>query len=325
MSRTLIISSLLSVLVAACSGGGSSSTPTPNPTSYTIGAPAEATAGNSPAPAQLASPGGPTFTGAGAGLPPAGTVFPLTQTAYQFPASAGSADTQTMAAGATITVINLSQGLVQLQIPNLGINATVKDDSVTTTSLPNGENLVFGLNTSGELASLNYTALGNWVVIVPATGLATNMASYVTGYQTPVASMPTTGTASYGGNGTVVGSVLLPGGQTGAQLLGTSSLTANFGTGSLTGSFTNMTATPVTGGAATPWNNVSVTGSISGASFTGQTATSSTPSSTYALGAASGTIKGGFYGPAANEVGAVWTLYDGARAAFGGVAGPKTN
>lgn len=183
--------------------------------------------------------------------------------------------------------------------------------------------LLFGLNATGGLANLNYTALGNWVVANASTGLASNMAYYVAGYQTPVASMPTSGSATYGGAGTVIGSVLTPGGSTGAQLNGNSALTANFSTGAVTGAFTNMTATPVTGGAATPWNNVSLTANISGAKFSGQTATSSTPSGTYALGSATGTINGGFYGPSANEVGAVWTLYDGSKAAFGGVAGPK--
>ena len=149
------------------------------------------------------------------------------------------------------------------------------------------------------------------------------MAFYVAGYQTPVASMPTNGSATYGGTGTVIGSALIPGGSTGAQLNGNSALTANFSSGAVTGAFTNMTATPVSGGAAQPWNNVSLTASISGAKFSGQTATSSTPSGTYALGTGTGTINGGFYGPNANEVGAVWTLYDGSKAAFGGVAGPK--
>ena len=100
-------------------------------------------------------------------------------------------------------------------------------------------------------------------------------------------------------------------------------MTANFANGAITGAFTNMTATPVTGGAPTAWNSVSVAATISGATLSGTTATTSTPAGPYALGTANGTIKGGFYGPAANELGAVWTLYDGNSAAFGGVAGPK--
>ena len=228
-----------------------------------------------------------------------------------------------MAAGATATVVNLSNGTVELKIPNLGIDAIVKDNSLTKTSLPSGQNLLFGLNSTGGLANLNYTALGNWVVANASTGLSSNMAFYVAGYQTPVASMPTSGSATYGGTGTVIGAVLIPGGSTGAQLTGNSALTANFSSGAITGSFTNMQATPVTGGAASPWNSVSASANISGATFSGQTATSSTPSGTYSLGSATGTINGGFYGPAANELGAVWTLYDGSKAAFGGVAGPK--
>jgi hypothetical protein len=337
MKPQAILSTIMPLVLAACGGGGGGGTaPTPTPnspsSSYPLGAPAAATVGNSPPPTaaggfQQAVPSGTTFTGSGSGLPPAGTVFALTQTAYQFPAAGGSADVQTMNAGATVTVVDLSKGLVELKIPNLGVDAIVKDDSITTTSLSGGKTLLFGLNGNGAsgtvLANLNYTALGNWVVENASTGLATNMGAYVAGYQTPLASMPISGSATYGGTGTVNGVVLIPNGGTGGKLTGDSSLTANFSTGAMTGTFTNMAATSVTGGAPTPWNNVSVAGNISGATFSGQTATSSTPGGALALGSATGTIKGGFYGPAANEAGAVWTLFDGSRAAFGGVAGPR--
>ena len=220
---------MIVLLLAACGGGGGSKSTIPTPAAasgYPIGAPAAATVGNTPpttaaAGFQQATTGGPTFASSGSGLPPAGTVFALTQSAYQFPASAGSADTLTMAAGATATVVNLGNGTVELKIPGLGIDAVVQDNSFTPTSLSGGRTLVFGLNGNGAsgtvLANLNYTALGSWVLAIASTGLATNMGYYVAGYQTPVASMPTTGTASYGGTGTVEGSVLIPNGATGAN------------------------------------------------------------------------------------------------------------
>jgi hypothetical protein len=318
------------LVLAACGGGGGSMHTATS--GYRLGAPATATIGNNPpltanAGFQQAATGGPSFAGTGSGLPPAGTVFALTQSAYQFPSSGGSADTQTMAEGATFTVVDLSNGMVELKIPNLGVDAVVTDDGVTTTSVGTGKTLVFGLNGEGTtgtvLSSLNYTALGSWTLANASTGLATNTAYYVAGYQTPTGSMPTSGSATYGGIGTVKGALFVSASNS-AQLAGDSTLTANFATGLINGTFTNMTATPVSGGAATPWNNVSVTANISGAALSGRTAAAPVPSSTYGLGVASGTIAGGFYGPNADEIGAVWTLYDGTKAAIGGVAGPKT-
>jgi hypothetical protein len=69
-----------------------------------------------------------------------------------------------------------------------------------------------------------------------------------------------------------------------------------------------------------PWNDVSVTSSmISGTSrFSGSTAATSAPVTPYAVsGAATGRIDGGFYGPTATELGAVWSLSDGNTAVIG--------
>jgi len=329
MNARTILPAMAPLLLAACNAFHIESSPTSN---YALGAPAAATVGANPPtdPAEgleLATNGGPTFTGASGGLPPAGTVFALTQSAYMFPSNGGSADTNTMADGATMTVENLADGTFELKIPGLGIDATVVDDGQSQTTLPNGNTLVFGLNGDGQtgtvLADLNYTALGFWAVQDASTGAVINTAYYVAGYQTPPAGMPHSGTATYGGVGTVEGQVILPNQGGSAQLTGDSSLTANFGSGAITGEFTNMTATPSDGAPAAPWNNVNITASISGTSFGGTTATSSNPGGNYSMGNGKGTIEGGFYGPSANELGAVWTLYDGSKAAIGGVAGPQ--
>jgi hypothetical protein len=128
--------------------------------------------------------------------------------------------------------------------------------------------------------------------------------------------MPTTGSATYSGTGNVSGFAAIQGAATPAGLsdiAGDGSLTANFATGAITGAFTNMTATPVSGGAALPWNNVSVTGTISQNVFTGTAAVTSVPANAASISAsATGTINGGFYGPAANEVGLIWRLQDAA-------------
>ena len=61
-------------------------------------------------------------------------------------------------------------------------------------------------------------------------------------------------------------------------------------------------------------------------SFSGSTGAATAPAGTYTLkGTANGHIDGAFYGPNANELGAVWTLSngDGTGAAIGVVGGTK--
>jgi hypothetical protein len=41
------------------------------------------------------------------------------------------------------------------------------------------------------------------------------------------------------------------------------------------------------------------------------------------VGTGTGTIEGKFFGPSAQEAGAVWTLFDGTRAAIGTLSGKR--
>jgi hypothetical protein len=172
---------------------------------------------------------------------------------------------------------------------------------------------------------LNYTALGVWEVVTPGN---IHLGAFTTGYETPVAGVPTSGTAIYSGSKNVAGLVTnypSSGGIARAALLGDGSLSANFGTGAITGTFTNMTAISGTN-VSNPWNNVSVSASITAATshFSGSTASASAPATPFALsGAATGRIDGGLYGPNANELGAVWSLTDSGNVAIGIVGGRR--
>ena len=98
----------------------------------------------------------------------------------------------------------------------------------------------------------------------------------------------------------------------------------NFATGSINGQLTNMTV------GSSPWNNVNLNGSLSGASLSGTTSTSGPPASAPPLfpqgmsSAATGTFKGALYGPNANELGAIWSLseptVDGGKSVLGVIA-----
>jgi hypothetical protein len=77
---------------------------------------------------------------------------------------------------------------------------------------------------------------------------------------------------------------------------------------------------------ARAWNDVSIAAAIAGGSnrFSGATAVTSTPSTASALSSsATGRIDGAFYGPGAENLGAVWTLHDGAASALGTVTAAR--
>jgi hypothetical protein len=152
-------------------------------------------------------------------------------------------------------------------------------------------------------------------------------AHFVTGYQTPVSGMPSVGQATYSQPGSLIGMVITKA-TTVAVLQGDASLTASFGTGAITGTLHNITAKDVNSSASSAWNDVLVSAFIhSGSSgFDGITFTNSTPNTSFALGAsASGSIVGNFYGPHAEELGAVWSATDSQATAFGALGVKQTS
>jgi hypothetical protein len=65
----------------------------------------------------------------------------------------------------------------------------------------------------------------------------------------------------------------------------------------------------------TPWRNFTTTGAISGNTFSGSAATKD--------GNLSGAHQGGFFGPAANEIGGVYRMTGGGEQAAGSFVGKK--
>ena len=281
---------------------------------------------------QQASGGGPTFTGTS---PATGTVFALTQSAVAIGLATSAApgggqvvtsvasDTATEQAGATLTVSNPSNGSYELKVPHLGIDVVLQANGPGQ-QLPSGA--VAGLSALNPSRLLNYAELGDWATTSATSSATSNFGYFVFGYQTPLAGLPSSGTATYSGTGNVSGLVVSPG-QTGGAVLaglrGDASLSANFTSGAVTGALTNMIATGQ--GAQSVWNTVSISGALSGSNFSGTTAATSAPGTTYALtGAATGNVTGALYGPTANEAAAVWTLSDGTRSAVGVFGAPQT-
>jgi hypothetical protein len=300
------------LLLAACASGGGSGTgghnpgggpPAPQPNIvYTVAPAAPATTGANTTPAIAATAGGPHLAAAAPG-----TAFRLRQSALGFVPLVGyAADRAANDAGATLTIVNAATGQVRLRIPSLDVDA---DFAVSSgVSVPPDGRMHFLVH-----QSLQYVGLGNWGAESQTAGRGTQ-AQYIMGYETPAASMPAGGLATY--SGTTSGWVRLQNGG-GGILKGNAALTVNFSTASVSGALTGIVVNPEV--ANEPWNDVSLQASIvSGSAISGTATVTTAPGAHRSLNAgATGSLEGAFYGPAANELGAVWTLHDGTNGASG--------
>lgn len=338
--RSMLSASLL--ILAACGGGGGSAPVVTLPSgggssgqtaSVSIGAPAAASLnGNA---ALTASGATPNFT---TSLPPIGTVFPLNQSVVSLTPTNATAFTPN--GGATVTfqgtkIVNgTSEGIFELKVPSLSLDVSNLTGDATQVTLQDGSKVALAEG------GLNYARLSVWSVIPAASNGTISLGHAVSGYQTPAANVPAGGSAIYVGNGGsvptstlggVVGTAFAPSGSSiGLGTLdGDANISVNFSTASLTGSLTNMTVTPANGGgAAAPWNNVTLSGTLSGATLSGNAAAASAPSGSFSLSnAATGTFNGALYGPNGQELGMVWTLHeatsDGGKSAIGIVLATK--
>ena len=321
-------SSICFLALAACGGGGGSNTAPPTtpviPT-VSIAAPATTNVGG--------------FSGANVGtnfttnLPPVGTIIGLAGATVSV-TSTSVADANipriTATYRGTVTSGGLAYPIFDLSVPELSLTASnVRGDS-TPVTLANGGQV------SAGTAAMTYTLMSAWSY-APAGGGTAYLGQMVTGYSTPSAAVPASGTAVYSGNsgtpggGGVGGIYFVPSGtgtiQIGA-LTGNVSINADFATNKSSGTFSNMTATVAGSTTSTPWNTIILSGSLDrnsgGASIGGRTTTTGAPANAGTAGfssAATGSYGGLLYGPAAQEVGGSWTLSEpnstNGKAAFG--------
>jgi len=317
-------------LTAACSSGGGGGgvspavvgssgtitlvTPSPAPPpsdsadtgiAGTVSVPAPASFGT--APIQIAAPGGPSFDGS-SGSYPKNATFPLILSSLQKTATGLSPVPGDQAATATVVSTSASSSVLQLNIPSLGINQTGTFNTNLVSHL--------GQVTDG----LSYLVLGVWNAGPTAnTTTLQSQTAFLFGYETPASAMPTTGTAAF---------AVLPGSATAyiyktangeiqsAYAEGNAAFTVNFSSGQVSGSLTNMQLLNT----KQPWNDVSVNASIAGGTnrFSGTTAAGTSPNNSMSLsGSATGRIDGAFFGPAAQNLGAIWSLSDGSGSALG--------
>jgi hypothetical protein len=268
-----------------------------------------------------------------------GTVLPLRQSILDVtnnqegPASFYESGGATLTFKGTQTANGVTGPVFTLDIPKMGISTTLQPNGAGGISGDWGPvNIKFG-------DTLNYTMTGAWDAGTDGTTCGDCSAMFVTGFQTPSNSVPTSGQASYlgagagpNGHGSVSGAIYGLGSsyQAGVISGSNSNFSVNFSNGQVTGTLSGLTATPISnsGGAGTPqaWNQINITGSLSGAVLSGSTSTPSQPAGSLAFGTSStGTIGGALIGPNAEELGAVWSLQDsaGAKNAFGVVSATK--
>ncbi len=157
---------------------------------------------------------------------------------------------------------------------------------------------------AGKASALSYATYGVWDQET-ATDLL-SFGAFAGGVQTPVAQVPSTGTATYIGN--VAGAAFnLPtsaSSVTSVAFTGTATFNADFAQHAVTGAFTGLSATNRQSGAALgTMSDIALSaGNIAGAAFTGSAAAMATSGSVVNLNGMTGRFGGEFFGPNAAEV-----------------------
>jgi hypothetical protein len=238
--------------------------------------------------------------------------------------------------GGTATVISWAKdsSTVHLVVPSVNLDQTLtisRSPAPAATNLPTPDGWDQSSIASrpnqdyASILGLSYVSLGLWLHSGPKDSMPQiTSTAYVFGYETPAGAMPTSGSATYAGF--VLGglSLLPPTGldanscvDCNSWLSGDASFSVDFASSKISGAFTRMTSHGDNG--ALPWHDVSVEGSIAAGTnkFSGSTAITAPQSP---ADAGTGRIDGAFYGPNANNLGAIWSLRGANWTAHGGVA-----
>ena len=323
---------------SSSTGGGAVTAPV---TGLPIDPAEPGTFGATPVAPQLATIGGATFDGSGP-YPSSNTTFPALTSSFQYTASSVSPVVTNQSASVTVVSASASGSTLQIVVPSVNLNQTLTFPGTPDyPGVGNGagipsygwdqETLVS--NGPGDFVntfSLSYVSLGLWLHSNGANGTPqASFTAYVFGYETPAAAMPTSGVASYSGVGSVRGQELfqnhVSNGSTlvdaNQLVLGDASFSVDFGSNKITGAFTNMKSYGDSG--PLPESDVSLSASIAAGTNTFSGATSQPqPSPGNPTAAATGHIDGAFYGPTAQNLGAIWTLsWPGSGASVLGVVG----
>lgn len=159
----------------------------------------------------------------------------------------------------------------------------------------------FMLRDYANYSGLIYSTYGTWTRAVISAATYMTFGAFSSGVPTPLAQMPSSGTATYSGGATGFLVAATGAGYNVASLIGTSALTANFGSGTISGSLAFPGSNNQALIAATNGGMSGLTIALNSTSFRGGTSFTGSASTT-ALSNSSGSYSGAFYGASAAEV-----------------------
>ena len=164
------------------------------------------------------------------------------------------------------------------------------------------------LNQSAGAQALNWSAFGLWSYAYendPHGNGAGQSYAFAFGNLTPAASVPATGSATY--SGTTMGMGGGPGENSLYALQGNAKIVANFSAQSVVTNLTNLTIQNIYTNATGSLPDLTGTSTISGNAYSGPIAGTGL----------TGSVKGNFFGPAAQETAGVWQASGGGSAWLG--------
>lgn len=294
------------MMVAACGGGdggGINSTPTPsaqaNSTLVDLQYSERFTATGADVRFSVAPSGAATLPSFSGGTL-TGTTYPTT-VSYD---SAVQAYTVTNADRETLKFLDTDRLPAE---SNATITVYEKKNGSTTDNL-----VLFNTGASNPTISLTYSTYGAWQHIEQvANGIDVRTAFYTFGIKTKASDMPRSGSASY--QTTLDGQFASASGV--YALSGDSDLIADFGAGTV-GFTMNPIGQNIFDGSIKTFGTLAGNGNINfdASSFSAQNS----------LGQGYNvTLRGGFYGPQANEIGAIFLLSDNGGAGSGAIVGKR--
>lgn len=157
---------------------------------------------------------------------------------------------------------------------------------------------------AGRSPDLSYARFGHWAES-SHSGQALEFGVFHAGSETPLAQVPTAGTATYRG---ATGGVAFDGGVAMRIFSPNMTLTADFAGRTLSGTALSFSAIQLAGSqtgqpSAPPFSQLDLSGTITGNGFTGAAASAATTA-----GPGTGTFVGRFYGPQALEAAGTWNV-----------------
>jgi hypothetical protein len=276
INRFLKLAAVLpAVMVGACGGGGGSSAPA----------------------ASVAAAAAPVTPKAlMVYVPTSGTSGTMVSNSILPTAASTLSMTGTTTRTATVTG-GLANGQTSATTGALALTCS-SSGRVCNDSNPGIETII--ASTGAGTGTLAYSSYG---LLMTPNGTGFNMGGYHNGTPTAVSSVPTNLTATY--TGTYAGFVVTP--NVLNTQVGDANLTANFTSGTVVGSVTNLTTVTASTVSAAGYG-LSMNGTISGGAYTGTAGFTNIPGTAAAGSVTSSALNGGFYGPGAVETAGALTV-----------------